>query len=318
MFDDWAWKSFNRVLKEAKEPTPFKSKAQKRYKALRKKNDIYTSGGGHKTPDTGSPYTGKVQRFGTDRLRFENLQEMVGEIDLSSLQPHDELSDVLWQNGKLKDEIKLRLIEISQDFMNSMGLDANIKDIHIVGSMANYTYTDLSDIDVHIILDFSEISEDTPLVKKYFGLAKSRWNNTYGLILSGHDVEVYVEDKSDEYLQSGRYSIFLDEWIVEPNKEEIEIDFAGVRKKVEQKMEEFETLEKLFNDEQYSNAYQLGKSMKDKLADFRESGLTKEGEFSNENLAFKVLRRTGILEKINKYVKESYKAIRSEAGSKDG
>ncbi len=34
MFDDWAWKSYNKVIKEAKEPTPFKSAAQKRYKNL--------------------------------------------------------------------------------------------------------------------------------------------------------------------------------------------------------------------------------------------------------------------------------------------
>ena len=30
MFDDWGWKSYKKVMKEAREPTPFKSAAQKR------------------------------------------------------------------------------------------------------------------------------------------------------------------------------------------------------------------------------------------------------------------------------------------------
>ena len=59
MFDDWAWKSYNRVIKEAREPTPFKSRAQKRYKKLRKRNDIYTRGGGIKNKGSGTPYTVK-------------------------------------------------------------------------------------------------------------------------------------------------------------------------------------------------------------------------------------------------------------------
>ena len=42
------WQDFVNSIREAGEPTPFKSKAQKRYKALRKKNDIYSSPAGHK------------------------------------------------------------------------------------------------------------------------------------------------------------------------------------------------------------------------------------------------------------------------------
>ena len=70
------WRNFQR-LTEAKEQTPFKSAAQKRYKAQRRRNDIYTTMGGIKNKKSGSPYTGKVQRFGTSSLRFEGLQEKI-------------------------------------------------------------------------------------------------------------------------------------------------------------------------------------------------------------------------------------------------
>ena len=41
------WRNYQR-LTEAKEQTPFKSAAQKRYKRQRRKNDIYSTRAGHK------------------------------------------------------------------------------------------------------------------------------------------------------------------------------------------------------------------------------------------------------------------------------
>ncbi len=38
--------------------------------------------------------------------------------------------------------------------------------------------------------------------------------------------------------------------------------------------------------------------LKEKLKDYRKSGLEKEGEYSYENLVFKYLRRSGLLEKL--------------------
>ena len=73
--DDVIWKDFVNSIREAGEPTPFKSKAQKRYKAQRKKNDIYSSMAGHKNLSSGAPYNNKVKRAGTDRLRFQEEVE---------------------------------------------------------------------------------------------------------------------------------------------------------------------------------------------------------------------------------------------------
>ena len=41
-----------------------------------------------------------------------------------------------------------------------------------------------------------------------------------------------------------------------------------------------------------------------KIVDMRRAGLEKEGEYSIENLAFKILRRAGIIEKIVNTFKE--------------
>ena len=63
---------------------------------------------------------------------------------------------------------------------------------------------------------------------------------------------------------------------------------------------------------EYKEAYQFGTDLRSKLRNFRQAGLDKDGEYSNENLAFKVLRRSGILERMNEYVKNSYIEMRSD------
>ena len=312
MFDDWGWKSYKKVMKEAREPTPFKSAAQKRYKRLRRKNDIYTTKGGHRKPNTGSPFTGKMKRFGTDRLRFENLQEIIDDgIDFSSLEAKDELSTALWQDGQLREEMLHRLSQLASDFMEYLKLDVDVQDVLLVGSMAGYNHSKHSDIDLHLVLDFSEISSDKDLLRKYFMLAKSKWNRSRSVMLSGHDVEIYVEDVDDERIPSATYSVKRGEWISQPSKEGLTIDYEGVTKKVNEKMSEVDELQSLYEDGEYKEAFLFGKDLRSKLRNFRQAGLDDEGEYSNENLAFKVLRRSGTLDRINEYVKNSYVEMRS-------
>lgn len=74
-----------------KEPTPFKSKAQKRYKKKRRQNDIYSTISGHKNLKSGAPFNITPQRAGTDRLRFENtLLENIGRVERLSIFDFDE------------------------------------------------------------------------------------------------------------------------------------------------------------------------------------------------------------------------------------
>ena len=306
MFDDWAWKSYNRVIKEAREPTPFKSRAQKRYKKLRKKNDIYTNRGGLKNTSTGSPYTGKVKRFGTDRLRFESIEEVVDIKLLKSLEPSENMSEVLWQDMRLREEAEDLLLQVANDFLSSLDLDVPMKDLYIVGSMASLNYSEFSDIDLHIVLDFGDISSDKDLLRKYFYLAKSKWNRTRKVMIGGHDVEIYVEDLNDERLPTATYSVMRKEWINQPSMEWLEIDYQGVTKKVTEKMSEVDELESLYEDGEYKEAYEFGTLLRQKIKRFRQAGLDKRGEYSNENLAFKLLRRSGALDRINDYVKSSY------------
>ena len=48
--------------------------------------------------------------------------------------------------------------------------------------------------------------------------------------------------------------------------------------------------------------------LKDKLGDYRTSGLKNKGEFSYENLVYKYLRRSGHLDKLRNFKNEIFKS----------
>lgn len=310
-FDEWKWKSYNRIL-ESVEPTPFKSEAQKKYKALRKKNDVYTTQAGADDTSQSQPFSGKVKQFGTDRLRFENIKVVVdSDMDLSKLEPRTQLSSDIWQVDKLKPEMSDRLKMIADDFIKSLDMEINPVDILLVGSMAGYNWSDYSDIDLHIVLDFNEISQNKALVEKYFFLAKSKWNNIYDIRIHGHEVELYVQDIEDKTISSAVYSVKNDKWVEKSEQKKVNIDYEGITRKVKEIADEVDQLENLFDKSEYDDTYEKALHLQQKLRTFRKAGLEKQGEFSNENLIYKVLRRAEQLEKISKLVNDSYTKLRS-------
>ena len=64
----------------------------------------------------------------------------------------------LWVNGELRPEIRKNLHKIATDFASKHKIpDSAIEDITITGSMANLNWTKYSDIDIHLVVDFTDI-----------------------------------------------------------------------------------------------------------------------------------------------------------------
>jgi hypothetical protein len=300
------WNDFV-TLNEAAEPTPFKSKAQQRYKKLRLKNGkMYTSAGGLKNKKSGSPYSTKVKPFGTDRLRFEE-DNSPDSVDLSSFVVHETLDRKVWNSDdKMDPAIRDRLLQIAQDFYEKLGVKAEIKDITLTGSLANYNWSKFSDLDVHIILDYQDVDENEELVRDLFMQTKSNWNRQHDIKVKGYDVELYVQDVNDPHFSSGVYSLLNDDWVVKPRREDKEIDREAVKQKAASTMDMIDDVQKLFDDGDYDGAMEYGEKVRDKIKRFRSSGLEREGEYSFENLAFKALRRNDYLERLSKLRIDAY------------
>ena len=75
------------------------------------------------------------------------------------MQPH--LNKEIWDGDKMRPEIAERLREIAEEFIEKLDLpNVDIKDIILTGSLANYSWSDYSDLDVHSVIDFREVADD--------------------------------------------------------------------------------------------------------------------------------------------------------------
>ena len=282
-----------KILNEARrEPSQQTSKAQRRYKAQRRKNDIYTTTAGHKNLSSGAPFTTKPKRFGTDRLRFE-------EVEPESFEKQVELNPKFWQDKKLKKNIFKRLMKIAREFLDGLNVELRMEDLRFTGSLANYNWSKYSDIDLHIVVDFSTLDENTELVKSFFDNARMRWNDLHDITIYGAEVEIYVENVGDIHKSSGIYSLTDERWIVEPTPDKIEFDYVSARKKADSLQTQVNLIDK-FAQEKPRSALKSIDRLKEKIRRTRRAGLSSpEQEYSAENIAFKILRREETLDKLN-------------------
>lgn len=247
------------------------------------------------------------------KLLVENwrsfLEELVdpSSIDLSSFAVKNTLCPQIWNNGRLRPEIRTKLLEIANDFFESLEVpDVELKDITFTGSLANFTWSNFSDVDLHLIIDFTEVDKNTELVKNWLDQVRANWNREHEIEIGGHEVEIYIQDESEPHISTGVFSVLHDQWITKPDREKPTVRWESVQEKAASLMDEIDEVEKSFQEGDYEDALSYAERLKEKIRKFRKSGLEKGGEFSVENIAFKTLRRNGYLEKLSKLKDDAY------------
>ena len=238
---------------------------------------------------------------------FEDFTQAQFE-PIKSFKLQDELNPEVWEDDKINSEIKDELLELCKDYFEELNLGkVELKDIIFTGSLANYNWSKYSDFDLHLVFDFSDVNEDVDLVRKYLDAVEKSWKLQHDIKIKGYDVEIYCQDANQEHISTGIYSLENDEWIKKPSKESFEPDEESIRKKASIYMKTINELETAFksgktHDELEPKIKKLWK----KIKDGRQAGLEKEGEFSIENLVFKLLRRNGYIERFMDLKRKSY------------
>lgn len=238
-------------------------------------------------------------KFWSTKKVSDILNEIVDpkSIGVEYLKVKDQLNPKIWKNeNKLQPQVRAALLKNAIEFIKFLNLEKlPIKDIRFTGSLANYTWTDFSDLDVHIVIDFNELDADEDTLRELFKTKKSLWETKIKAKVKGYDVELYVEDINEDVNSTGVYSLIKDQWIEKPIKQVIGIDTSDIQLKSASLMNLIDHLESLDdNDIKIS----LLNTLKEKLKNYRKAGLESEGEFSTENLVFKILRNNGYLKKI--------------------
>lgn len=205
---------------------------------------------------------------------------------------HDKLSDKVWEDEKIKDDVKKKLLDIAYFWMNEADLPENIiQDIVLTGSHAGYNYTSYSDIDIHIIIDKSNLGCEN-LIDDFLFDKKKIFGEKHNITINDRDVEVYAQDIHEEFPNNEAvYSLLNDKWVIKPSKEKKDLTDPRILKK----SRFYRKLAKqLIKEGNISKII----AFKDKLRKMRQAGLEKEGEFSLENIVYKDLRNRKLLEKL--------------------
>lgn len=239
----------------------------------------------------------------------ENLELEVepNDINLSSFRKRDTLAPKIWNGHKLNPRARLKLLDIADDFWEGVGTDwVKRKGIVLTGSICNYNWSKFSDIDLHIVVDFSDVDERTDFVQEYYDLKKNEWNTEHdNLRIYGFNVEVYVEDSSASTESGGIYDLEKNEWIKKPQMEGIssislnKYEIKNISSKLMTKIDAYDNVLNSTDDKQELSL--LGKKahyLLNRIKAMRKYGLKRDGEMDSYNIVYKVLRRSGYLDKL--------------------
>ena len=218
------------------------------------------------------------------------------DVDVPVAPLRSELNPKVWTaENELKPEVRQVLLDIANSYFESLDLkELKVKDVYFTGSLANYGWTDGSDIDLHLIVDYGTL-ESIPFLEDYLYLKKKNWLDKHNINIYGFEVEPFAKDAEAEHAYKAIYSVLNNQWVVEPRKDKPTIDFETVKDKSASIMNDIDRILDITNDDERLKA---ADKLKDKLGGLRNAGLIKGGEHSNENLIYKTLRRAEYLDKL--------------------
>jgi predicted nucleotidyltransferase len=206
---------------------------------------------------------------------------------------HDILNPRIFKDEVMRPEVRQALLKIAKHFEEYIGVELDIRDITVSGSNAAYSYTPQSDLDLHIIVSIP----DRPEFRELLDAKKNVYNARHDIKVRGIDVELYAQDSSQPHHSLGIYSVLNDSWVSEPKRQKIDINDLDVREKYKNYRDRIVTV-------LTKESLAVAEDMWNDIKRMRKAGLEKGGEFSTENLVFKMLRNQGWLEKLNSYIGE--------------
>lgn len=232
---------------------------------------------------------------------------------LNSFAIKPELNPKIWQDDKLNSNVRTKLVKIANDFFKELNLPSEVKmkDIIFTGSLANFNWSKFSDIDLHIVLDFSQIEGEDKFKEDFFYAQKSLWNQAHDITVYEYPIELYAQDIKAKLVASAVYSVKFDKWILKPTREEFKVNKKVIKQKADRFIDNLKDIRKDYEEDKLKSVVDKVKKLKDKIKKYRTSGLEDGGEYAIENLVFKTLRRTPFMDILDSYKAKAYDKLMS-------
>ena len=199
---------------------------------------------------------------------------------LKEYQTHSELNPAIWKDGELLPKLRDGFMKIAEKFYEFLKVDTALLDVILIGSNANYNWTKYSDIDLHVVINYMDVSDNLHMTKNYLHLQKALWNHEYPLKYKGINIELYAQDMNEDL----HALVSIDDSLIHMKAEPFEYEIANLKQ----------------NDPELENRI---REILLRLRNLRQAGLEAEGEYSIENLAFKYLRNKGLIDRLKELLR---------------
>lgn len=219
--------------------------------------------------------------------------------------------DLFSPDRKLRNNVREALQRIADEFIFYIGDYKNaVKQVNIVGSSISFAWNKMADIDLHLIFDPTKMDNCDENTMRELLLAKKKiFNDKYEIKLFGLTVEVYPEFVGDMNKSDYVYNLTENRWVKYKPKKKI-----NVKKKIARDLflNYKYIIDRLYQSDDDKVKWEYGTKIKERIKDMREQGLSEpKGNYSEKNIAFKTLRASGSLKKLNKLIDKSAASLLS-------
>jgi hypothetical protein len=208
-------------------------------------------------------------------------------------EPHDELNPRLWHGDELDKDIESALIKIAQDFKKFISVPFDVVDVRITGGQVSYFYTEHSDLDLHLVCDYSGVTCEREAAE-LFDAKRLLYKEKFDITVKGIPVELYVED-IDHPAVTSNYSVMKRQWIKKPNRDIGPFDVDEIEKMSR-------VWSTIIQHSLESNDFKTAQKTMNLLRKYRHLGLKTTGEYSTANLVYKTLRNSDLIKKLQIFI----------------
>lgn len=235
------------------------------------------------------------------RYNFYRDQALLEKVGLPptthGLKMNKDLNPDIWdKNRKMKPHIRQHLLKVVRGFLAFSKIDLQtypISDINISGSNANYNYSGKSDLDVHIQLN----THGEALIRDMIYTKTVLWKKLRKIKALGLPIEVFVEHEEQPKPAGGVYSLIKNTWLSPPVRFTFDRKDMRIRKLAL-------TMCQRINAALKTNDFQTILACNQDILKARRTILNAnpgsvEGETNPYNLAYRLVRSMGYLDKMN-------------------
>lgn len=222
-----------------------------------------------------TPARGFFVKYGMRSISLDDIQPYIT--------PNDSLNDLLFEGYRMHTEVQDYLLDCCLRLVNCFeNYTIDLRDIVLVGSNAGFYYNDHSDVDIHLVGNYHNLTAD--IVNRHLAV----FHNKYGPFkLTNTPIDFYMEHYArPPTVIDGAYSLMQKRWIIWPSKKQVSLD-------PETLSNIYYTMLEIIDWAMYSEKLDQIKHDIVRLKKHRDRGLCSIGDLSSENLAFKVLRKQG-------------------------